>query len=300
MSSKTILPSAFQKEGCLSVNSTSIGLASDRVENADTGTAKLVASEPSVAPGMAAGGPKTGILKLFEKGSYDLVKHDKMRKTIAKRLTEAKHTVPHFYASIDCDLGAILMLRAEFNAAAPLIDESPAYKISINDMTIKALALALRDVPDANVSWTDEAMIRHKNVDVAVAVSIPGGLITPIVRCADEKSLVAIANEMRDLSTRARARKLAPDEYQGGSTAISNLGMMGISSFSAVINPPHSTILAVGAAESRAIVKNGALTIGSRMTVTLSCDHRCVDGSLGAELLAAFKRHIETPTCMLV
>jgi pyruvate dehydrogenase E2 component (dihydrolipoamide acetyltransferase) len=223
-----------------------------------------------------------------------------MRKTIARRLIEAKQTIPHFYVSIDCELDALLALRKQINDAAPVKDEKPAYKLSVNDMIIKALALALRDVPDANVSWTETAMVKHKHSDVGVAVSIPGGLITPIVRKAEEKTLSAISGEMKDLGKRAKDRKLKPEEYQGGTTAVSNMGMMGVKSFSAVINPPHATILAVGAGEERAVVKNGQVTVAQMMTVTLSTDHRCVDGALGAELLAAFKRYIEQPMGMLV
>jgi pyruvate dehydrogenase E2 component (dihydrolipoamide acetyltransferase) len=244
------------------------------------------------------------VLKLFEEGSYDLIPHDNMRKTIARRLVEAKSTIPHFYLTLDCELDALLALRTQINAAAPVKKtekgEEPAYKISVNDMVIKALALALRDVPTANVSWTESAMVQHSRVDVGVAVSIPGGLITPIIRHADTKTLSVIANEMKDLAGRARVKKLKPEEYQGGTTAVSNLGMFGIKDFSAVINPPHATILAVGAGEERAVVKKGEIKVATVMSVTLSTDHRAVDGALGAELLVAFKRHIENPIGMLV
>jgi pyruvate dehydrogenase E2 component (dihydrolipoamide acetyltransferase) len=248
--------------------------------------------------------PDEQILKLFDEGSYKLVPHDSMRKTIARRLVEAKSTIPHFYLTADCDIGALLALRAQLNDAAPMTKtekgEAPAYKLSVNDMVIKALALALRDVPAANVSWTEAAMVQHAHADVGVAVSIPGGLITPIVRRADEKTLSVIANEMKDLAARARTRKLKPEEYQGGTTAVSNLGMFGIKDFAAVINPPHATILAVGAGEERAVVRNGEIRIASIMSVTLSTDHRAVDGALGAELLGAFKRYVENPIGMLV
>jgi pyruvate dehydrogenase E2 component (dihydrolipoamide acetyltransferase) len=240
------------------------------------------------------------VLKNFAEGSYELVKHDGMRKTIAKRLQESKQTIPHFYVSVDCELDALLALRTQLNAAAPEKNSKPAYKLSVNDMVIKALALALRDVPDANVSWTDEAMVKHKHADVGVAVSIPGGLITPIIRKAEMKTLSAISNEMKDLGARAKDKKLKPEEYQGGTTAVSNMGMMGVKNFAAVVNPPHATILAVGAGEQRPVVKNGALAVATVMTVTLSTDHRCVDGALGAELLAAFKGYIESPMGMLV
>jgi len=244
------------------------------------------------------------VLKLFAEGSYELVPHDNMRKTIARRLVEAKSTIPHFYLTVDCELDALLALRAELNAAAPVrkteTGEEPAYRISVNDMIIKALALALQAVPEANVSWTEEAMVRHRHADVGVAVSIPGGLITPIVRRAEEKSLSAISNEMKDLAARARNRKLKPEEYQGGTTAVSNLGMFGVKDFAAVINPPHATILAVGAGEPRAVVKDGAVKVATVMSVTLSTDHRAVDGALGAELLAAFRKLVENPLAMLV
>ncbi|WP_246738830.1 2-oxo acid dehydrogenase subunit E2 [Mesorhizobium sp. NZP2234] len=244
------------------------------------------------------------VLKLFEEGSYELVPHDNMRKTIARRLVEAKTTIPHFYLTLDCELDALLALRTQINAAAPIKKtdkgEAPAYKLSVNDMVIKAMAMALKAVPDANASWTEGAMVKHKHADVGVAVSIPGGLITPIIRHADEKSLSTISNEMKDLASRARSRKLKPEEYQGGTTAVSNLGMFGIKDFAAVINPPHATILAVGAGEERAVVKNGEIKIATVMSVTLSTDHRAVDGALGAELLVAFKRLIENPMGMLV
>ncbi|MEP9386328.1 pyruvate dehydrogenase complex dihydrolipoamide acetyltransferase [Mesorhizobium sp. KR9-304] len=244
------------------------------------------------------------VLRLFEQGSYELVPHDNMRKTIARRLVEAKSTIPHFYLTLDCEIDALLKLRAEINAAAPVKKtekgEEPAYKVSVNDMVIKAMALALRDVPSANVSWTESAMVQHRHADVGVAVSIPGGLITPIIRRAEEKTLSVIANEMKDLAARARNKKLKPEEYQGGTTAVSNLGMFGIKDFSAVINPPHATILAVGAGEERAVVKKGQVVAATIMSVTLSTDHRAVDGALGAELLAAFKRRIENPLGILV
>jgi len=254
-------------------------------------------SAPAAAP---KGASEEAVLKLFEPGSYELVPHDGMRKTIARRLTESKQTIPHFYVSVDCELDALLALRAQLNDAAPRKDDKPAYKLSVNDMVIKAMALALRDVPDANVSWTDSNMVKHKHSDVGVAVSIPGGLITPIIRHAELKSLSAISNEMKDLGKRAKDRKLKPEEYQGGTTSVSNMGMMGVSNFAAVVNPPHATILAVGAGQERVIVKNKQMVIAQVMTVTLSTDHRAVDGALGAELLGAFKRYIENPMGMLV
>ncbi|CAN7215193.1 pyruvate dehydrogenase complex dihydrolipoamide acetyltransferase [Bosea sp. LjRoot90] len=257
------------------------------------------APKPAAAP-LAAGPSDEQTKKLFAPGSYEEIPHDGMRKTIARRLTEAKQTVPHFYCTVDCELDALLKLRAELNAAAPEKDGKPAYKLSVNDMVIKALALALRAVPDANVSWTDGSMLKHKHADVGVAVSIPGGLITPIIRDACHKTLSQISNEMKDMAGRAKARKLKPEEYQGGTTAVSNLGMFGVKDFAAIVNPPHATILAVGAGEPRAVVKGGQLAVATVMSVTLSTDHRAVDGALGAELLQAFKGYIEKPMAMLV
>jgi pyruvate dehydrogenase E2 component (dihydrolipoamide acetyltransferase) len=273
------------------------------------GTGKAApAAAPVAQPAAAAAAPAApkgmsddAVLKLFEQGSYELVPHDGMRKTIAKRLQESKQTIPHFYVSVDCELDALLALRTQLNDSAPKSkDGVPAYKLSVNDMVIKALALALRDVPDANVSWTDSNMVKHKHADVGVAVSIPGGLITPIIRSAEQKTLSTISNEMKDYGKRAKERKLKPEEYQGGTTAVSNMGMMGVKNFAAVVNPPHATILAVGAGEQRVIVKKGEMVIANVMTVTLSTDHRAVDGALGAELLAAFKGYIENPMGMLV
>ena len=258
---------------------------------------------PAAAPA-AKGASDEQTLKLFAEGSYELVPHDNMRKTIARRLVEAKTTVPHFYLTLDVELDALLALRAQLNGAAPTKKtdkgDVPAYKLSVNDMVIKAMALALQEVPAANASWTEGNMVMHKHSDVGVAVSIPGGLITPIIRNAETKTLSAISNEMKDMAARAKSRKLKPEEYQGGTTAVSNLGMFGIKDFAAVINPPHATILAVGAGEERAVVKKGEIMVANVMSVTLSTDHRAVDGALGAELLQAFKRYIENPMSMLV
>ncbi|MFN7011038.1 MAG: pyruvate dehydrogenase complex dihydrolipoamide acetyltransferase [Allorhizobium sp.] len=262
--------------------------------------ASTAAAAAAPAPAMAKGASEETVLKLFEPGSYELVPHDGMRKTIAKRLVESKQTIPHFYVTVDCELDALLKLRAQLNDAAPRKDGAPAYKLSVNDMIIKAMAMALMEVPDANVSWTDTNMVKHKHADVGVAVSIPGGLITPIIRHAEQKTLSVISNEMKDLGKRAKERKLKPEEYQGGTTSVSNMGMMGVKQFAAVINPPHATILAIGAGEERVVVKNGEMKIANVMSVTLSTDHRCVDGALGAELLGAFKRYIESPMGMLV
>ncbi len=276
------------------------------VENYSGATASAVVSrDTGVSGAQVAGGKVAAIssdqtLKMFEEGSFELIPHDNMRKIIAKRLVQSKQTVPHFYLSVDCEIDSLLKIRSEINSAAPVVDGNPIYKISVNDMIIKALALGLRDIPEANVSWSEDNMIRHKHCDVGVAVSIPGGLITPIIRNAEEKSLSVIANEMKDLAARARNRKLLPQEYQGGSTAVSNLGMFGVKNFSAVINPPHATILAVGGGDKRAIVKDGEIKVATMMSVTLSTDHRAVDGVLGAQLLGAFKQYVENPISMLV
>jgi pyruvate dehydrogenase E2 component (dihydrolipoamide acetyltransferase) len=255
----------------------------------------------AVAPSIALAMSDQQVLALFEEGSYELVPHDNMRRTIAQRLAASAQTIPHFYLTIDCDIGKLIAAREEINAAAPKDKEGkPAYKLSVNDFVIKAFALALQRIPDANVSWTEAGLLKHKHSDIGVAVALPGGLITPIVRNAETKSLSAISNEMRDLSGRARARKLKPNEYQGGSSAVSNLGMYGIKDFTAVINPPHATILAVGAGEERAVVRNGKIEAAQIMSVTMSCDHRAVDGALGAELIGAFKRLVENPVMMVV
>jgi pyruvate dehydrogenase E2 component (dihydrolipoamide acetyltransferase) len=255
------------------------------------------ASAPLVAPSMS----DQQIRALYDDGSYDFVPHDGMRRTIAQRLTASVQTIPHFYLTIDCDIGKLLEAREEINASAPKDkDGKPAYKLSVNDFVIKALALALQRVPDANVSWTDAGMLKHKHSDVGVAVAMPNGLITPIIRNAETKSLSAISNEMKELAGRARARKLKPHEYQGGTTSVSNLGMYGIKDFTAVINPPQSTILAVGTGEERAVVRGGKIEAAHIMSVTMSCDHRAVDGALGAVLIGAFKALIDNPVMMLV
>ncbi len=274
------------------------------VEAAKAGGGTKTAAAPVAAsaskPAAPAGMSDEQTKKLFEAGSFEEVPHDGMRKTIARRLSEAKSTIPHFYLSADIQLDALLKLREQVNHAAPKKDGVPVYKVSVNDFVIKALALALTRVPEANVSWTDNSMLKHKHADVGVAVSIPGGLITPIIRKAELKSISAISLEMKDMAARAKTRKLKPEEYQGGTTAVSNLGMFGVKDFSAIVNPPHATILAVGAGEPRAVVKDGALAIATVMTVTLSTDHRAVDGALGAELMAAFRQLIENPFAMLV
>ena len=266
------------------------------VENAKPGTGPTTKSFA-----MPQGMSDEAVLKLFEPGSYDLVPHDGMRKTIARRLTESKQTVPHFYVSVDCVLENLLPLRERLNLQAPKDkDGKPAWKVSVNDFIIKAMAMALIKVPDANVSWTENAMVKHHHADVGVAVSIPGGLITPVVRMAETKGLTQISMEMKDYAARARTRRLKPEEYTGGSTSVSNLGMMNIKNFAAIVNPPQATILAIGTGERRAVVRGNDIVIEHQMSVTLSTDHRCVDGALGAELLSAFRMYIEDPGLMLV
>jgi pyruvate dehydrogenase E2 component (dihydrolipoamide acetyltransferase) len=230
--------------------------------------------------------------------AHHVVPHTTMRKVIARRLTESKQQVPHFYLTIDCEIDALLKLRADLNAKAP--EKGDTFKLSVNDFVIRAAALALRKVPAANASWSDDGMVMYDAVDISVAVAIPGGLITPIIKAADAKGLAQISNEMKSLAVKARDNKLKPEEFQGGTFSISNLGMYGIKDFAAVINPPQGCILAVGAGEQRPVVKNGALAIATVMSCTLSVDHRAVDGAVGAEYLAAFKKLVEDPITMLL
>jgi pyruvate dehydrogenase E2 component (dihydrolipoamide acetyltransferase) len=271
------------------------------VEGAKSGKGLKPAAAPVTAPAPPVGPSEQQVRAMFAEGTYDVVPHDNMRRIIAQRISQSKQTIPHFYLTVDCDIGKLVAAREEINAAAPKDkDGKPAYKLSVNDFVIKALALALQRVPDANVTWTDGAMLKHKVSDVGVAVAIPGGLITPVIRNAHSKSVSAISAEMKDFAARARARRLKPEEYQGGTTAVSNLGMYGIKEFSGVINPPHATILAVGAGEQRAVVRGGKIEAATIMSATLSCDHRAVDGALGAEFLAAFRGLIENPVMMVV
>jgi pyruvate dehydrogenase E2 component (dihydrolipoamide acetyltransferase) len=258
-----------------------------------------IARAPASAP--AAGPSASDILPLYRDVPSEEIPLDGMRKTIAARLTEAKQTIPHFYLTADIGMDALLKVRAEANAAAPKQDGEPAYKISVNDFVIKALALALKKVPAANAIFAQDRTLRFQRADIGVAVALEGGLITPVIRAADEKSLSAISNEMRSLAERARDKKLKPEEYQGGVSAISNLGMYGVRDFAAIINPPQSSILAVGATQRRPVeTDDGGLRFESRMTVTLSCDHRVIDGALGAQLLGAFKVLMERPLTALV
>jgi pyruvate dehydrogenase E2 component (dihydrolipoamide acetyltransferase) len=261
-------------------------------------------SATAPAPDVSAAAPvavtptgtgKDRIAALAGNVPYELVAHTGMRRTIAKRLTEAKQTVPHFYLSVDCEIDALLKVRAELNSAA-----RDRYKLSVNDFVISASALALKKVPAANASWSEEGTLLWQRVDIGVAVAIENGLITPIVKAAETKGLADISNEMKDLGARAKSGKLKLDEFQGGTFSISNLGMFGIKNFSAVINPPHGCILAVGAGEQRPVVKDGAIGIATVMSVTLSVDHRVVDGATGAQFLQAFKALIESPLTMLL
>jgi pyruvate dehydrogenase E2 component (dihydrolipoamide acetyltransferase) len=250
---------------------------------------------PAIAPAIA----DEQVLALYEQGTYDLVPHDNMRKTIAVRLVQAKTTIPHYYLTVECELDKLLDARQKLNERSP--QQGPnAYRLSVNDFIIKAMGLALKRVPKANATWTERGMLYHKHSDVAVAVAIEGGLFTPVIRSVEDKTLAEISMQMKDLADRARNKRLKPHEYQGGSTAISNLGMYGIKQFDAVINPPHASILAVGEGEKRPVVKDDAIAIVTMMSATLSCDHRVMDGALGAQLLAAFKGFIEEPITMLV
>ena len=251
-------------------------------------------SAPPLAPVPATAVTKERVLALAGNPPYTERTLNAMRRVIARRLTESKQTVPHFYLTIGCEIDELLRFRTDLN------DKSEAYRISVNDFVIRAAALALRRVPAANASWTDKAILQWDTVDIAVAVALDDGLITPIVKQADRKGLATIANETKDLVARARAGKLKLDEFQGGTFSISNLGMFGVREFAAVINPPHGGILAVGAGEQRPVVKNGALAIATVMNCTLSCDHRAVDGAVGAQFLAAFKQLVEDPLTMLL
>ena len=256
------------------------------------------AAKPA-APAAATTTPDS-VQKLYAPGSFDVMPVDGMRRTIAARLTESKQTVPHFYLSVTCTLTTLLATRERLNAAAPKsADGKPAWKLSINDFIIKAMAAALQKVPAANVTWAGDAILQHRSSDVGVAVAVAGGLFTPVIRSAETKTLTVISAEMKELAAKARARRLVPSEYQGGTTAISNLGMYGIEQFTAIINPPQATILAVGAAVERFVPVNGRPVLASQMNCTLSCDHRAVDGAVGAQLLQAFRQLIEEPLLML-
>jgi pyruvate dehydrogenase E2 component (dihydrolipoamide acetyltransferase) len=250
------------------------------------------APAPAAAPALSAAAIAGGT-------AHHLVPHTTMRKVIARRMTESKQQVPHFYLTVDCEIDQLIKLRADLNAKSPEKGDA-AYKLSVNDFVIRASALALRKVPAANAAYSDEGAVMFDAVDISVAVSIPGGLITPIVRSADHKGLAVISNEMKGLAGRAREGKLKPEEFQGGTFSITNLGMYGVKEFAGIINPPQGAILAVGAGEQRPVVKGGALAVATAMTCTLSVDHRVLDGAIGAEFLAAFKKLIEDPITMLL
>jgi pyruvate dehydrogenase E2 component (dihydrolipoamide acetyltransferase) len=255
---------------------------------------QAAAPAPTAAPASAPKAPAPQIT-----APHQAVPHSTMRKVIARRLSESKATIPHFYVTMDIELDALLKLRGQLNAASPK-DGPGAFKLSVNDLVIKAAAVTLRRIPKVNATWTDEAAILYDDVDISVAVSIPDGLITPIIRKADQKGLAAISNEMKDLAARAKSGKLKPEEFQGGGFSISNMGMYGVSDFSAIINPPQAGILAVSAGQQRPVVKDGALAIATVMTCTLSVDHRIVDGALAAEWMQAFKGIVEQPLSLML
>ena len=270
------------------------------VENAKPGqkAAPAAAAPGAGIPGVA---PLPDARLLYPQGSYEEIPHDSMRKAIAKRLTSAKTLIPHYYLTVDCNLDALMAAREKMNAAAPKDkDKKPAYKLSVNDFIMKASAMALMKHPDVNASWTDTAILKHKDADVGVAVALDFGLITPIVFKAQTKGLVEISNEVKSLAARAREKKLKPSEYEGGGFSVSNLGMYGIKNFTSIINPPQSCIIAVGAGEERPVVKDGKIEIATVMTVTMSADHRVVDGGTGAKFLATLKQFIEEPASMLL
>jgi pyruvate dehydrogenase E2 component (dihydrolipoamide acetyltransferase) len=268
---------------------------SDIEKAATSGTAK-VAPAAAKAPPAA---PSVPGFQAFGEPAFDLVPHTMMRKTIARRLQESKQFVPHFYLTIDCEIDRLLKMREEINSGAPK-EGKGAFKLSVNDLIIKACAIALKQVPAANASWSDEGVKMYKTADISVAVAIKNGLITPIIREAEDKRLSDISNEMRSLAARAKDGKLKPEDYTGGSFSLSNLGMFGIKHFAAIINPPQGCILAVGAGEQRPVVKDGQLAVATVMSCTLAVDHRVVDGAIGAEFLSAFRKLIENPLSMLV
>ena len=273
------------------------------VENAKPGAAKPAAGAPAAASGGGIPGvaPLPDARLLYPAGSYEEIPHDNMRKAIAKRLTSAKTLIPHYYLTVDCNLNALMAVREKMNAAAPKgKDKVPAYKLSVNDFIMKASAMALMKHPDVNASWTDTAILKHKDADVGVAVALDFGLITPIIFKAQTKGLVEISNEVKELAGLAKAKKLKPSQYEGGGFSVSNLGMYGIKNFTSIINPPQSCIIAVGAGEERAIVVNGKIEVATVMTVTMSADHRVVDGGTGAKFLQTLKQFIEEPASMLL
>jgi pyruvate dehydrogenase E2 component (dihydrolipoamide acetyltransferase) len=269
------------------------GAAAKPVASRSTPAAVSEASAPSVLPDARL---------FFKPDEYEEIPHDSMRKAIAKRLTASTTSIPHFYLTIDCRIDALLAARKRLNDASPKGPDgkTAAYKLSVNDFLVKAAALALKKVPEVNASWTDSAVLRHKHADVGVAVALDFGLITPIVFQAEDKGLAVLSNEVKSLAARARDKKLKPQEYEGGTFAISNLGMFGISHFTAVINPPHAGILAVGAGVEKPVVTAGKIEIATVMSVTMSCDHRVIDGATGSRFLAVFKQFVEDPAAMLL
>ncbi len=285
-----------------------------RIVARDVDAARVVATASAPASAAPAAAPKDApkaavasapgaeqVKAQYEAGTYEEIQLDGMRKTIARRLVESEQVTPTFFLTVDCTLDDLMALREQVNANAVLNkDGKPSYRVSVNDFIIKALALALQAVPAANSVWAEDRVLRMKHSDVGVAVAIDGGLYAPVVKKAEQKTLSAISNEMRDLATRARNKKLKPEEYSGGSTSVSNLGMMGVRNFTAIINAPQSSIFAIGASEKRVVADGNEMKIATQMTVTMTCDHRVMDGALGAELLAAFKGFIEKPMSMLV
>jgi len=261
-------------------------------------SARTAAQPQAPVPAVAGIAPLPDARLFYKPEDYEEIPHDSMRKAIAKRLTQAKMLIPHFYLTVDCNIDELMTTRARLNERAP--KGEGGYKLSVNDFVVKASALALLRVPEVNASWTETAILRHKHADIGVAVALDFGLITPIVFRAEEKGLAVISNEVKQLAERARAKKLKPQEFEGGGFSISNLGMFGIKDFTAVINPPQAAILAVGMGEPRAIVQNGILKTATMMTVTMSCDHRVIDGATGARFLQAFKSYIEEPAAMLL
>ncbi len=295
----TPLARRLAKEASLSLSNISGSGPRGRIVAEDV---RKAAEKPVSAPApvLAPAQPDDAIHKLYQSGSFEVQPVDGMRRTIAQRLTLSKQTVPHFYLSVTANIGKLMAARESLNASAPRdAEKKPLWRLSINDFVIKAMGRALQRVPAANVTWAGDAILRHRVSDVGVAVAVEGGLFTPVIRAVETKTLAAISQEMKALAAKARARKLVPSEYQGGTTAISNLGMFGIEEFTAIINPPHASILAVGAGVERFVPVNGQPVLATQMTCTLSCDHRAVDGAVGAELLQAFRSFIEDPLLML-
>ena len=301
----TPLARRIAEQGDLDIAAVSGSGPHGRIVKADVEAALASGTTTAAAPAAAATGSvamsNAMVLRMYAEDSYEKKPHDGMRKVIAERLTESTQSIPSYFVTIDCELDALLALRAQMNAGAPTNDDGkPLYKISVNDFIVKAMALALKAAPMANVSWTSSDRLFHKHADVGVAVAVDDGLFTPIVRQAELKSLSAISAEIKDMAGRARNKKLKSEEYQGGCTAVSNLGMFGVKEFTSIINPPHASIVSIGAGEKRPVVKGDELAIATIMAATFAFDHRAIDGALGAELAAAFKGYVENPLSMLV